>query len=415
MLASLVSIASLMLSTLLMMIGFGLMNFVVPIRSVAEGWSTFTISLIATGYTFGFTISCIITPRFVRRVGHVRVFGALISLLSIGILLCALLVDWRAWILFRCIAGFGIAGSYLIIESWLNERVTNANRATIFSVYMVTCLVGSIGGQYLVPLGDPKTTYLFILCGVIFALAMLPTALSTAKSPTPIAEANFNLKKLYRLSPIAYIGSVLSGALSGTWGSLGGVYTQKVGMNTAEGATLLACALAGGAISQMPIGRISDLIDRRVVMVFCGAVGVVSCLAMTLFDASSVTALYTASFFVGTVIFPIYAINVAHANDRAEPDEYVTISSGIMILYGLGTVSGPLIGGALMQAAGPNGLLWFLTLGFGLYSSYAAWRIARRKVGEGRIDKTGFQSMPIPPVGSVDPTGRAPTLGDQQA
>jgi MFS family permease len=414
MLASLVSIASLMLSTLLMMVGFGLMNFVVPVRSVAEGWSTFIISLIATGYTFGFTISCVITPRFVRRVGHVRVFGALISLLSMGILLCALMVDWRAWIFFRCIAGFGIAGSYLIIESWLNERVTNANRATLFSVYMVTCLVGSIGGQYLVPLGDPKTTYLFILCGVIFSLAMLPTALSTAKSPTPIAEARFDLPKLYRLSPIAFIGSVLSGALSGTWGSLGGVYTQKIGMNTAEGATLLACALAGGAVSQMPIGRISDLIDRRIVMVVCGIVGVVSCLAMTLFDVGSTTALYTASFFVGTVIFPIYAINVAHANDRAEPDEYVTISSGIMLLYGFGTVSGPLIGGGLMQLAGPNGLLWFLTLAFGLYASYAAWRIAKRKVGEGRIDKTGFQSMPIPPVGSVDAAGRSASLSDQQ-
>ena len=396
MLASLIPIASLMLSTLLMMVGFGLMNFVVPIRSVAEGWSTMTISLIATGYTFGFTISCIVTPLFVRRVGHVRVFGALISLLSIGILLCALLVDWRAWVFFRCVSGFGIAGAYLIIESWLNERVTNSNRATIFSVYMVTCLVGSIAGQYLVPLGDPKTAYLFILCGVIFSLAMLPTALSTAQSPAPIAEARFDLPRLYRLSPIAFIGSLLSGALSGTWGSLGGVYTQKIGMNTAEGATLLACVLTGGAISQMPIGRVSDLIDRRIVMIACGVTGVVASIAMILLDAGSAVAVYTAAFFVGTVLYPIYAINVAHANDRAEPDEYVTISSGIMLLYGLGTVSGPLVGGALMQLAGPGGLLMFLAMVFALYGGYAAWRMARRKAGEGRIDKTDFQAIAIP-------------------
>jgi MFS family permease len=394
MLVSLVSIASLMLSTLLMMVGYGLMNFVVPIRSVAEGWSTFTISFIATGYTFGFTISCIITPKFVQRVGHVRVFGALISLLSIGVLLCALMVDWRAWIAFRFICGFGIAGSYLIIESWLNERVNNANRATIFSVYMITCLVGSIGGQYLVPLGDPKTTYLFILCGVIFSLAMLPTALSTAQSPTPIAQAKFDLPKLYRLSPIAFIGSLLSGALSGTWSSLGGVYTQNIGMNTAEGATLLSCVLAGGAVSQMPIGRISDMIDRRIVMIVCGVVGVIACISMTFF--SSHMTLYIAGFFVGTMLYPIYAINVAHANDRAAPDEYVTISSGIMILYGLGTVSGPLVGGALMQFAGPSGLLWFLALAFALYAGYAGWRMIRRKANEGRLDKSGFKPVPIP-------------------
>ncbi|MEZ2129033.1 MULTISPECIES: MFS transporter [unclassified Sinorhizobium] len=405
MLASLISIASLMLSTLLMMVGYGLMNFVVPIRSVAEGWTTMTISLIATGYTFGFTISCIITPKFVKRVGHVRVYGALISLLTIGVLLCALWVDWRAWLVFRCVSGFGIAGSYLIIESWLNERVTNDNRATIFSVYMVTCLLGSIGGQYLVPLGDPKTAWLFVLCGVVFSLAMLPTALSTAQSPTPIAEAKFDLPKLYRLSPIAFIGSLLSGALSGTWGSLGGVYTQNVGMNTAQGATLLACVLAGGAVSQMPIGRISDMVDRRIVMILCGMVGVAACGAMTLFSIDTLLALYVAGFFVGTVLYPIYAINVAHANDRAAPTEYVTISSGIMILYGLGTVSGPLMGGTLMQVTGPNGLLWFLAIIFALYAGYAAWRMGMRRPGEGRVEKTDFQAIAVP-VSGTDPANR---------
>src|SRR5690349_7786351 len=135
---SLVSIASLMASTLLMMVGFGLMNYMLPVRALGEGWSTIVISVIATGYTIGFTVSCIVTPFFVRRVGHVRVFGALITLLAVGILLCALLVEWHAWFFFRMISGFAIAGAYLIIESWLNERVNNDNRGTLFSVYMIT-------------------------------------------------------------------------------------------------------------------------------------------------------------------------------------------------------------------------------------------------------------------------------------
>ncbi len=235
-----------------------------------RGWSTFIISVIATGYTFGFTVSCVVTPIFVRRVGHVRVFGALITLLTVSILLCALVVEWWAWMLFRGLSGFAIAGAYLLIESWLNERVTNDNRGALFSVYMVTCLVGSIGGQYIVPLGDVNAPDLFMICALIFSLALFPVALSTAQSPTPIAEARFDLKRLYRRSPIAFFGSLLSGALSGTWGSLGGVYSQTIGMNTAQGATLLAAFLAGGALSQVPIGRISDRMDRRRVMIACG-------------------------------------------------------------------------------------------------------------------------------------------------
>lgn len=409
MLTSLASIATLMLSTLLMMAGFGLMNYMVPIRSIAEGWSTMVISIIATGYTFGFTASCIVTPKLVQRVGHVRVFAALITLLTVSILLCALVVEWHAWVAFRALAGFAIAGAYLIIESWLNERVNNDNRGALFSVYMITSLVGSIGGQYLVPLGDPHGMELFILCGLIFSLAIFPTALSTAQSPAPIAQARFDLMRLYRRSPVAFIGSLLSGALSGTWGSLGGVYTQNIGMTTGQGATLLAAVLAGGAIAQMPIGRLSDKVDRRLVMVAAGIFGVASCAVMTVFSITQPWALYAAGFFVGTVLYPVYALNVAHANDLAEPDDYVTISSAIMILYGLGTVSGPLMGGTLMEWAGPQGLLWFMATSFALYAAYAGFRMTRRAAEYGLVGKTDFQSMPIP-VQGTDPASAPNTV-----
>ncbi|SMD11014.1 MFS transporter [Rhizobium sp. RU36D] len=414
MLASLASIATLMLSTLLMMAGFGLMQYMVPIRSLDEGWSTLVISITATGYTFGFTMSCIITPKLVQRVGHVRVFSALVTLLTVSILLCSLVVDWRAWVVFRGLAGFAIAGAYLIIESWLNERVTNDNRGAVFSVYMITCLVGSIGGQYLVPLGDPTGAQLFILCGIIFSLAIFPTALSTAKSPAPIAQARFDLMRLYRRSPVAFIGSLLSGALSGTWGSLGAVYTQNIGMTTAQGATLLAAFLAGGAIAQMPIGRISDKMDRRLVMVAAGLFGVGGCVIMTVFSIDQPLALYAAGFVVGMVLYPVYALNVAHANDLAAPDEYVTISSAIMILYGLGTVSGPLMAGTLMEWTGPKGLLWFLAMNFGLYASYAGWRMTQRAPERSQVGRTGFQSMPIPVQGTDPASAPNAALSDHE-
>ena len=400
MLTSFRSVLSLMLSTLLMMVGFGLASYVLPVRSVAEGWSTLTISLIATGYTLGFTVSCIITPKFVLRVGHVRVFAALITLLSIAILMCGLVVDWRAWIFFRAISGFAISGSYLVIESWLNERVTNENRGMLFSLYLITTMVGTIGGQYLVPLGDPTNSSLFILCGVLFSLALLPTALSSSAMPAPPAQAKFDVLGLYRRSPVAVVGAFLAGAMSGAWLNLGGVFTQKIGLSTAEGATLLAALLAGSAISQIPIGRTSDRIDRRIVMVGCGIVGIVSCLAMVAFVGSSPLVLYVIAAFVGSVLFPIYALNVAHANDLARPNEYVEVSSGMMITYGIGTISGPLMVGPVMDRFGPPSLFVVLAVYFALYAAYAAWRIAQRGHKDGLVSKTDFQANTVPTPGT---------------
>jgi MFS family permease len=410
MFSSLASVLSLMLSTLLMMVGFGLASYVLPVRSVAEGWSTLTISVIATGYTLGFTLSCIVTPKFVLRVGHVRVFTALITLLSIAILLCGLIIDWRAWVLFRAISGFAISGSYLVIESWLNEKVTNENRGALFSLYLITTMLGTIGGQYLVPLGDPTNSSLFILCGVIFSLALLPTALSSSPLPAPPAQAKFDLPGLYRRSPVAVVGAFLAGAMSGAWLNLGGVFTQKVGLSTAEGATLLASLLFGSAISQIPIGRASDRIDRRIVMVGCGIVGVASCLAMVALIGSSAVVLYITAAFVGSVLFPIYALNVAHANDLARPNEYVEVSSGMMITYGIGTISGPLMVGPVMDHFGPGALFLVLAVYFALYAAYAAWRIAQRKQHDGLVGKTDFQANTVPQPGTeaVNAMNQAP-------
>lgn len=412
MLANLASVFSLMLSTFLMMVAFGLQSYVIPVRSVMESWSTLTVSIFATGYTLGFTLSCIVTPKFVLRVGHVRVFTALITLLSIAILMCGLVVDWRAWIAFRAISGFAIAGSYLVIESWLNERVTNENRGLLFSLYLITTMVGTIGGQYLVPLGDPTNTSLFILCGVLFSLALLPTALSSSPMPAPPARAKFDIRGLYRRSPVAVVGGFLAGALSGAWLNLGGVFTQKIGLSTAEGATLLASLLAGSAVSQVPIGRASDRMDRRIVMAACGVVGVVSCLAMAVAIGSSTPVLYGLAACIGTVLFPIYALNVAHANDLARPDEYVEISSGLMITYGLGTISGPLMVGPVMDRFGPVALFTVLALYFALYGGYAAWRILQREQHEGLVAKTDFQATTVVPTPGPDVTG---PIGQQDA
>ncbi|ASY62124.1 MFS family transporter protein [Sinorhizobium sojae CCBAU 05684] len=412
MLANFASIFSLMLSTLLMMVAFGLQSYVIPVRSVAEDWSTLTVSIFATGYTLGFTLSCVVTPKFVLRVGHIRVFTALMTLLSIAILMCGLIVDWRAWIGFRAVSGFAIAGSYLVVESWLNERVTNENRGLLFSLYLITTMIGTIAGQYLVPLGDPTNTSLFILCGVLFSLALLPTALSSSPMPAAPTQANFDLRALFHRSPVAVVGGFLAGALSGAWLNLGGVFTQKIGLSTSEGATLLAAVLAGSALSQIPIGRASDRMDRRIVMVACGVFGVLSCLAMALAIGGGAWILYALAGCVGMVLFPIYALNVAHANDLAQPDEFVKISSGLMITYGLGTISGPLVVGPVMDAFGPAALFVVLAVYFALYAGYAAWRIGQREQHDGLVAKTDFQATTVLPTPGPDVTN---PLAQQEA
>ncbi|MCP4315188.1 MAG: MFS transporter [Hyphomicrobiales bacterium] len=418
--SSIVPIISLLMSAFFMLAAGGLAGYLLPLRAVQEGWSTFQISMIATGYAIGFTAGCLVVPRLVLRVGHVRVFAVLASAMAISMLMHALVVDPAAWILFRGITGFSIAGGYMVFESWLNERVTNETRGTVFSIYMVVSMIAVMAGQFLVPLGDPMTASLFMVAAIIYALALMPTGLSSAQSPQPLTQVSVNLKSLFLKSPAALVGAALSGVISGSWTNLAPVFAQVNGLSTATGATMLAVAMIGGAVFQIPLGRLSDRIDRRYMMAVVGVIGVTMCAVNLVVGAANIYLFLFTVFLLGSVLFAIYSIVVAHANDYAQPDEFVSTSSGLLIVYGGGTMLGPLISGALMDRVGSYALFIVIGVAFGLYGSYAYFRTFRRAqaMEEDRVD---FQAIPItraltPQTYELDPrvemTSEDETVGD---
>lgn len=404
----LLPIAALLASTFLMLLAGGLAGILLPIRGGLEGWSTTTIGWMGTSYSLAFTIGCIVIPHLVRRVGHVRVFSALLTLLSIALLLHSLIISPLGWMIFRGIAGFSLAGSYMIIESWLNERVTNETRGRVFSIYMIITMLGLMCGQYILPFGDATTQTLFIICAIIYASALLPTALSSAQSPNPLTQVSLDLKGLYRRSPAAAVGSFIAGIVAGTWSFLAAVYGGMNGLSTFGIATMLACAMIGGVIFQYPLGRASDVVDRRYVMVIAGAIGFIISMIMITVHPTSAYTLYLVMFLFGSVLYPIYSLNVAHANDYADASEFVKVSSGLLIIYGAGSVIGPALSGPLMDLMGASGFFVTMAVAYAIYGLHAYWRIRRFERPAVSGQKTEFKihtpdGQPTPETMQLDP------------
>lgn len=378
MIESIRAVSSLIVSFFVLMAGFGLANYVVPLRALGEGWTATDIAQIGAVYSVGYTLASFITPRFIRATGHVRVFAANIAMMVVSVLLCSLITDVWIWMAFRGLFGFAIAGTYMIMESWLNEKSANEYRGFMFSVYMVTAMTGSIAGTYVAPFGDEMSPVLFIISAIILVSAVFPIALTASSTPTAPTAVGFDLRSLLRRSPVAFVGTLLSGVIAGAWLNFSAVYARLSGLSETGGANLIAAVTIGSIVAQFPLGRASDFVDRRVVMVFGCALGIVSAGWMVLLDSSHEYQLYAAACIVGMAIFPIYSLNVAHANDLAEPGEYVRISSGITVLYGLGIIIGPLVGGQAIALAGPRGLPAMLAIVFSVYAAYAGYRILRR-------------------------------------
>ena len=365
-----VPILALLAGMIFLMLGSGLHGILIPVRGEVEGFSTYQLGWIGTGFAVGFTIGCLLIPRLVRRVGHVRTFSTLTAIMAASVLVNGLFVDSVAWMVLRAISGFCLAGCYMVAESWLNERVSNEMRGSMFSLYAIVTMLAMMGGQYMLVLAEPTEETLFMLGAILYVLAVVPTAVSKAQSPAPLNSVDLDLISLFRNSPAAFVGAILCGIITSAWTNFGPVFGQQVDMSSAQIATLLAAAMTGSILFQYPLGKLSDMIDRRYVMAIAGIIGIATGSLMSSMseNANSSVLFFLAVVAYGAVIYSIYSLVVAHANDFADTGDFVKIAGGMLILYGFGTMGGPIITAFMMDTLGPSGV--FTTTTFALSFSH---------------------------------------------
>lgn len=378
MMPSFAPILALLCGTAFLLAGSGLHGLLLPIRGQAEGFSATSLGLLGTAWAAGFVAGCFIAPYLVRRVGHVRAFGAFAASAAIIALLSGMWVDSGGWIALRVFTGFAMAGAFMVIESWLNERSSNENRGTVFGLYMMVTYASIMGGQMIVAVADVTTTMLFMVTGILFCLSLIPTAVSTAVTPQPLANVSLDLRGLFANSPVAVLGCLLIGAANGTWGTLGAVYGASIGISTFEIAVMMSLAVIAGAALQMPTGRISDHTDRRYVLAAAALAAALVGLIIFVAAPRSGTLIIAVTAIYGGLAYPLYSVAVAHANDHASNEDFVKVSSGLLLLYGFGTMAGPLVGGMLMGWLRPESLFLATALAHLALAGYAAVRIGKR-------------------------------------
>lgn len=363
MIRAIAPVATLLLSAAILLAGQGLQGTLLPVRAGLENFSTFQIGSLGAFYFFGFTMGCLRGGDLVQRVGHIRVFLAMSAMASAAPLLHGLVVHPFVWNALRFVTGFCLAALYVVIESWLNERATNENRGIIFSTYAMITLTVMAGGQLMTLLYDPLGWQLFVITSILFSIGAVPIALSTSPTPDQPQSASVDIPGLLTVSPSGTFGCFAAGLANGAFWSLTPVYAAAIGDVTKMAAGLMAAAVIGGAVSQWPLGLLSDAISRRKVLVGIAVVAAAIGVALTLTadDAGPRTALLLIALW-GAMAFPLYTVAVAYANDYADPAEFVKVSGGLLFVYGIGAIAGPFIASIFMDWQGKGALFLFTSI-----------------------------------------------------
>ena len=368
---------ALLLGISLLMMGNGIQGTLLGVRGQIEGFSTNWMSWIMSAYFAGFLLGSQIVPVLIRRVGHVRVFAALGSLASAGLILFPAITDPMAWLGTRLLLGFCFCGVYIVAESWLNNTTTNDMRGRALSLYVIAQMVGIIAAQGLFAVGDPGGFELFVMVSVLVSVAFTPILLSATPVP-PFESAKFmSFRELYRVSPLGFVGIFLMGAVFSSMFGMPGVYGALAGFSTGEIALFVSAIYFGGMVLQYPVGWLSDRVDRRLMVAVGALIGMAACL-FGLTGIFGFEGALIAGFLVGGVANPLYALLLAYTNDYLAPEDMASASAQLLFVNGVGAISGPVVTGWLMEVAGPQGFYVFIGALMAALAVYALWRMTRR-------------------------------------
>ena len=319
-------------------------------------------------------------PRLLRAMGLWR--GMTIGILSAFVAALAMMAvepPW-GWLPFRMLTGFGFYIAFVGGEVWLSQEAGDRLRGQIIGAYGSACAAGLFIGPLLVQWTGIAGLTPFLVTGGLVGAAFFPLLLMRKSSPPMDAPSGARLLDFLRLIPIPMAVILLYGVVDQSLLALLPVYGLHAGLDESRALLLLTVWIAGAVTLQIPMGRLSDLVGRRRVMILCGASALIACVLLPFLIHGGI-ALWIVLVLCGAGVMGMWTISVAALGDRFRGSDLASAVTMYGICYAIGASAGPTIAGAGMNLWDPHGLMVTLAAAAGgfvvfalLYSLRHGWR-----------------------------------------
>lgn len=370
-----------LVSTALINVAAGVLGSLLPLRFSAMNYSPGVIGLLATAEALGFLVGCLYTYRIIAPVGLERAYAAFAGMKAVAILALYFADSVASIVPLRFLIGLNAAGLAVIVESWLNALAPNAQRGRVLTIYVLTYGlffgVGQLLGQNL----NVRGPELFFIAGITTTLALVPMVAINVRAPVMPHGVKLEILKAFRTSPVSVLACLLNGLILTAFTTVGPLFGERIGFDQQHIVLLMACTSLGGLFLQWPIGYFSDKVDRGYALAALGAGILAVSAALVTVDRQTHFPLLAVLFGVfGGLAESLYAVGVAHANDRAAMTDYVALSSTLLFVWALGSVIGPTTGTYAIQLTAPRAFFEYVMVLTLAFTAYTAWRLYRRRI-----------------------------------
>jgi len=393
---------TLVLATSGVQLAVGFLGTFISLRVPLENFSATMSALVLSGYYAGYTIGAVCSARLIERVGHIRAYAALAGLAVTSTAIMPLAINGLAWLLLRACTGFGCAGLFVTTDGWLNAKAAPNERGRVLAIFRVGIFIALAVGQILISQVDIRGPAAFNISVAIFAMALALVSLTRAEPPQIAAATSLPYGQLLRGAPVAAAGAAISGLLTGAFYTLVPAWMQERGNDRATIGLVMLAAVFGGLAFQIPVGRLSDRVDRRIVLAgLC--VGLVCTSIALVHLPRTLPAVLPTAFLFGGFLSTLLPVSIAHAHDRMRGERIMALSGRLILLFGLGCISGPLLGTVFVVSFGIDGVLYLIAAVALVLAFFAAARSLTLEAAP-RVERGFGIVTPAAPLVTRDPT-----------
>ncbi len=362
-----------------------------------SGYSTFIVGVVAAAYFVGLLVGAWCSQKLIMRVGHIRAYCVFASLIAMSSLLQGVFVSPWIWIVLRFICGYGLAALFIIIEGWIMARGTPKSRGRMLGIYLFVYYIAQALGQWLLNLPYQNELQAFCLVSVLASLSILPMCMTRFRAPSPHQPEAAAPWQFFNLAPLGLVGGLVAGLLLGVIYAVLPVFFNSLDLGRAAVANLMLITILGGALLQLPIGKLSDIVDRRKLIFFIALALVILSLLLVAF-VNDYWALMGLSFLLGGFSFALYPVCISHVSDYVKQNKMVSAIGAITLVYGLGSALGPLIVPLFMSLLTASGLFIYFVVVCAALAIYTFWRLRQRPT-QHHDDKGDFvNTVPVTAV-----------------
>jgi MFS family permease len=372
----------------------GILSPTITLQLAHRGTSDTLIGLIGSAYFLGFLLGTMTCHRVIDRVGHIRTFAVFAALAASSTLLYMIFEQIDLWVALRVLTGYAIAGQYVVVESWLNDKASDENRGRIFAIYMVVSWAASGISPLALNLADPTGHRLLTLAAIALIASLIPLGLTRFGNPEIGDRTHFGLRKLYSISPLGVMACLGAGIAGPAFYALLPAYMFKAGYSTHQLSIVYSLSTIAGLIAQFPIGYLADRLGRRPLMLASTVGAAAAAIALYFAGASSFAVLTVLIFLFEGLMAPLYALGVGQTSDYIDKQDFVAASSGLLFAWGVGSSIGPTLAGGVIGLVGPGGLFLFMGGAMAALGAFVVWRMIRRAAKRAR-EQANYVAVPL--------------------